>query len=446
MAAIRKRIPQTVSILILLALLAAPCFAAEETVYGPKDMKVSRLHFHLSFHTFSVDEPGEGTLRIRKCEGAEEIRGGFVLLNQEIMGLQDFLKKSEAVYEKKVHLKSRNLLTVFIAGNPGSVLSVEIRTASSFLPPPEVEFAAEPSVINRGETSTLRWATKYAETVRIDPGIGVVDAGGSASVSPGKTTEYTLTAIGKGGDTTRIVKVEVEEGLSVSITSPLAGDRINGSRTLVKGTVDYFAGMETGVTVNGIIALVYGKDFAASGVPLEDGENVITVVAVDGEGNRAETSLTVQAYAAEHEIRITAEPDSGILPFESVLKVDRNFNFTQPSLSYTGPGGAEILENLNANEYILNITLPGLYTFNVDDRDDFGRVYTDSVVVLAMDGAFLDALLKQKWGGMKHALAAGDIGKAVECIAYGARNMFEYNFTLLSAHLVEISAGLRSCK
>jgi len=83
-------------------------------------------------------------------------------------------------------------------------------------PPPKpaapviANFAAEPSAIERGQASTLRWSVTGETTeVRIEPAIGVVNANGSRQVFPGNTTTYTLTATGPGGSNTQTASVNV---------------------------------------------------------------------------------------------------------------------------------------------------------------------------------------------------------------------------------------------
>ncbi len=90
-------------------------------------------------------------------------------------------------------------------------------------PPPPVEqpkpapakpavsnFAAEPSAIERGQASTLRWSVSGETTsITIEPAIGTVNASGSRQVFPGSTTTYTLTATGPGGTTTASATVNV---------------------------------------------------------------------------------------------------------------------------------------------------------------------------------------------------------------------------------------------
>jgi peptidoglycan-associated lipoprotein len=80
-------------------------------------------------------------------------------------------------------------------------------------PPPPApsinEFSAEPSSIERGQSSTLKWSVANAEQMSIDNGVGSVQANGSRSVFPNETTTYTLTATGPGGTTNKPATVTV---------------------------------------------------------------------------------------------------------------------------------------------------------------------------------------------------------------------------------------------
>lgn len=70
-------------------------------------------------------------------------------------------------------------------------------------------FAAEPTTIERGQSSTLRWTVANATNMAIDQGVGAIQANGSRQVSPANSTTYTLTASSAGGSTTRSVTVNV---------------------------------------------------------------------------------------------------------------------------------------------------------------------------------------------------------------------------------------------
>src|ERR1039458_6543750 len=80
-------------------------------------------------------------------------------------------------------------------------------------PPPApsvAQFSAEPTSIQRGQTSTLRWEVSGAVTiVSINQGIGTVQSTGSSRVNPSDSTTYTLTATGPGGSNTATATVNV---------------------------------------------------------------------------------------------------------------------------------------------------------------------------------------------------------------------------------------------
>ena len=81
-------------------------------------------------------------------------------------------------------------------------------------PPPAAapdisEFSAEPSSIERGGSSTLKWSVTNANQITIDNGVGSVQASGSRSVYPNDTTTYTLRATGPGGTLSKSATVTV---------------------------------------------------------------------------------------------------------------------------------------------------------------------------------------------------------------------------------------------
>ena len=76
--------------------------------------------------------------------------------------------------------------------------------------PTVAQFTAEPTSIQRGQTSTLRWEVTGAVTsVSIDQGVGTVQSTGSSRVNPSDSTTYTLRTTGPGGSTTASATVSV---------------------------------------------------------------------------------------------------------------------------------------------------------------------------------------------------------------------------------------------
>jgi len=76
--------------------------------------------------------------------------------------------------------------------------------------PSITQFSAEPTSIQRGQSSTLRWeVTGQANNITIDQGIGAVQGTGNRRVFPDNSTTYTLTAGGPGGNATARTTINV---------------------------------------------------------------------------------------------------------------------------------------------------------------------------------------------------------------------------------------------
>ena len=76
--------------------------------------------------------------------------------------------------------------------------------------PTVAQFTAEPTTIQRGQSSTLRWEVSGNVTsVSIDQSIGTVQNTGNRRVTPSDSTTYTLTATGPGGTITGSATVNV---------------------------------------------------------------------------------------------------------------------------------------------------------------------------------------------------------------------------------------------
>lgn len=76
---------------------------------------------------------------------------------------------------------------------------------------PTVTLQASPTMVNKGQSSTLTWNSTNATTLSIAPGVGSVAPEGSTQVSPGDSTTYTITAQGPGGSAEQSVRITVSE-------------------------------------------------------------------------------------------------------------------------------------------------------------------------------------------------------------------------------------------
>jgi peptidoglycan-associated lipoprotein len=74
---------------------------------------------------------------------------------------------------------------------------------------PTVTLQANPTSINKGDSSTLSWNSTDATTLTIAPEVGTVTAQGSTKVTPSDSTTYTITATGPGGSADASVRITV---------------------------------------------------------------------------------------------------------------------------------------------------------------------------------------------------------------------------------------------
>jgi peptidoglycan-associated lipoprotein len=74
---------------------------------------------------------------------------------------------------------------------------------------PTISLSAEPTTIEKGQSSTLSWTSANATSVDIEPTVGTAQAQGSSTVTPQESTTYTATATGAGGTATSEARVTV---------------------------------------------------------------------------------------------------------------------------------------------------------------------------------------------------------------------------------------------
>jgi hypothetical protein len=292
-----------------------------------------------------------------------------------------------------------------------------------------------------GGSTTLSWDCPEATSVIIDNGIGPVPPQGSLSISPSVTTTYSITASTPRGSRTLSITIIVDT-VAISITSPGNGNTILRPDVSVVGTIENPLGLEVGVNVNGIVALVDGSRFVANHVPLEQGENIVVATATTSEGWTAAAQVTIQADTEDDYVGIKVDPESGISPLETTLRIEASFNFSASSLTCAGPGTVEVVSNPTPSEYRVRVTAPGLYVFTAEVADVYGNVYMDSITIHVIDQVTLDGILRAKWNAMKSALIAGDKQKALSCFHAGSRADYQAIFDALGGRLAGIASAL----
>ena len=329
------------------------------------------------------------------------------------------------------------------ASGPGGTTTRSVTITVSY-PEPTVTFSITPDTIEYGEAAVLNWNTTNTATVSIDQGVGPVDINGSYTVSPEVDTTYTITATGPGRTITAQAAVTViPSPITLAITSPTDNAVLADRKVMVTGTVAHADGLETGVVVNGVIALVHAGQFVANHVPLDVGKNTITVKAVDVNGERVEKTITLTAKYSEQYVELFSSRESSLAPLETNILVDGNFTFVGSTrLTYSGPGTVDFL-SIDEGSYSVRMTVPGMYIFTGTADDEFGNSYTASIGVLVLDKTILDTLLRNKWNKMKAGLAVNDINSAAGYFDSRSQERYRDIYTAIADKLPQLAADMQ---
>jgi hypothetical protein len=226
--------------------------------------------------------------------------------------------------------------------------------------------------------------------------------------------------------------------ITLTITLPSNNGIISKSDTLVKGTVVNSIGSETGVVVNGFIAKVYGSEFVANHVPLASGPNTIAATATDVSGNTQTASVTVNAVSTGDYINITATPESGISPLQTIFSLESSLDLKKATITCSGPGTVEFLST-DVSGIKAKMVTEGIYYCTATVNDSSGTFYNDTVAISVLSKIQLDNLLRAKWEGMRAKLSGGDIEGALVFLDDSVKQAYRDLLNILSAVLPTIA-------
>jgi hypothetical protein len=274
--------------------------------------------------------------------------------------------------------------------------------------------------------------------------------GQAVNVTAGTTGNFTARMAVQAGDLVSIVvtdaasnssparTLQVAANVQLTITAPVHGASLSGNRARVSGTVQ--GPLNTGVVVNGVVALVYNGVFVAENVTLVAGQNTITATATPLGGPSVQTQVTVASDEAPLLLEVEASPTSGIAPLEVTFTYQ--FGSTTPiqnlSLDVDGNGTFDFTTT-DPNAVLQHTyTTPGLYLARLRVTDQSGAVAEAQTAIAVQDVGTLDALFKSMWNSMNAALVAGDISTALIFLDSAAREKYGPVWQVLLPHVTEI--------
>lgn len=124
--------------------------------------------------------------------------------------------------EKRILILAALLLATLVSGCGPKPVKTQPATPPPQPKPVTATLSASPTSIQRGQSSTLTWTSENADNVTLQG--AKVDAGGSQTVSPTRSTDYHLVATGPGGTQEATARVTVIEPTTTTTTTTTQTD------------------------------------------------------------------------------------------------------------------------------------------------------------------------------------------------------------------------------
>lgn len=265
---------------------------------------------------------------------------------------------------------------------------------------------------------------------------GLTQTGASFSfpvtLQPGANI-FVISAIDRAGNRSTVQRTLVLASLTLSITSPAAGTSIAGSTVLVSGTLQGPA--NTGVTVNGVVAVVEGGRFYAT-VPLQPGPNTLTVAAqaLDGASTQQSLNVTSTGPAA---VEVSADAVSGVAPLKVKFTVNTALTVQRIEADFDGNGTIDFTTTNPTAPIEFTYTQPGRYAARLVITSA-GIPTTQTVQIVVQDPVVLDQQLRALWQGFAGALVARDKAKAMQFLNKQAQEKYGTVFDTLISDIPQI--------
>lgn len=227
---------------------------------------------------------------------------------------------------------------------------------------------------------------------------------------------------------------------TVTIESPTFGAVVAQDEITVSGSVRVST-PEVGLKVNGVLAQVNGDSWVANRVPLSTGENTLTAIAVDENGEVTETSATVTRTASPAGgIRLFSNVESGIAPLKVSFYLENDAGQTLVSykMDFDGDGVVD-LEAAAFEGVGHTYAAEGIFSATMVASDATGNQYVAKLMV----NVHSLPPLKAKWDAMKAALISNDLQQALKYFSPASAEEYGAIFSSLGINLPEIATGMQ---
>lgn len=335
-----------------------PVIVTQTSTVTPSPVQSPYITFNVSP---GVITSGQTTTLLWNVSGADSVSIDQGIGNVPVSGSRVISPTSTTTY-------------TLTAVNTSSSLTASITVTVNQVSLPVITgFAANPSAITPGQSTTLLWNTTGATSVSINQGIGVVVANGSQSVSPTTTTTYVLTATNSSGSTTATTTITVNQ-----VALP---------------TINLFTATPSTINV-GLSSTLSWDVSGATSVSIDQG-----IGAVGSSGNRQVAPSQTTSYT------LTATNSSGSVTASTIITVNQtslpiitSFSVspvtinsggsTTLSWNVTGATSVSIDQGIGsvATTGSRTFVLSATTTFNLTATNSGGTVFASATVTVVQAG------------------------------------------------------------
>ncbi|WP_461573135.1 hypothetical protein [Sulfuricaulis sp.] len=262
----------------------------------------------------------------------------------------------------------------------------------------------------------------------------------AVTLSPGSNA-FTLIARDPAGNETTVVLHLTYVAVTVTLVNPLPNASLSSTSLDVNGT---FQGpVNTGITVNGVVAMLFGNQFFAN-LDLDPGVNTLTITATTPDGATVTKTITVTVTAsAPDPVQVAVSPQGGVAPLATQFTVTNNsgLGIQRIEADFDGNGSVDFTATDPHAAIVYTYANPGAYAATISVTDSQGTAHAKTLYVVANDPAQMDTLFKSIWDGMNQGLVRGDINTALHYLNEGAQRKYQPVFQTLLPQMATIIAS-----
>ena len=256
---------------------------------------------------------------------------------------------------------------------------------------------------------------------------------------------FTLIARDSAGNSSSTALALNYSDLSVVATSITSGASVSTDYLFLNGTIN--GPDNTGITVNGLAAVVANGKFYVNNLPLQPGSNTLTITATTPDGQTLTQTLIVVS-AGSSPFQVTVSPESGVAPLDVAFTVsDQTPNgIRQIAVDFDGNGTTDSTITDPTMPMAFTYNTPGVYQAKVTITDNQGATFSQTLAVVVFDAAQMDKLFTRLWSEMNAALTAGNVVAASKYLNASAKLKYRPVLDVLLPNMPEIVASYSSLK